>query len=86
VEQLQISHTATGSSYNTLDALHDALIQLEHYHGISYGTKHSSETKCFGGKFKGTQQGLVSAVSDTEKMIVLLLLPFIRMLGLVQLN
>jgi hypothetical protein len=70
VDQVQISHTATGSSYNTLDALYDALTHLERYRGISYGSKHSEtkpDPRRFGGKFKGGSQGLVSAVSETDK-------------------
>ncbi len=64
VDQLQIFHTEPGSSYNNLDVLYDALICLDCYHGISYGTKRGSETKSdtkhIGSKFKGTQQALVS--------------------------
>jgi hypothetical protein len=43
VDQLQISHTATGLSYNTLDAFYDALIRLDHYRGLSYGSKKTSK-------------------------------------------
>ena len=70
VDQVQISHTATGSSYHTLDALYDALTRLDRYRGISYGSKRSEtkpDPKRFGGKFKGGSQGLVSAVSDPDR-------------------
>jgi hypothetical protein len=69
VEQLLILHTATGSSYNTLDALYGATLHLDRYRGHAYGSKHnsSSDNKCFsGGNLKGTSQGLVSAVSDQD--------------------
>jgi hypothetical protein len=69
VDQLQISHTATGSGYNTLDALYDALIRLDRYRGLSFGSKRppsSDKDKHFSGKFKGGSQGLVSAVSEQE--------------------
>jgi hypothetical protein len=71
VEQLLISHTATGSSYNTLDALYDALLRLDRYRGLAYGSKKAAgfdnKDKHFPGrKFKGTNQGFVSAVTDNE--------------------
>ncbi len=71
VDQLLISHTATGSSYNTLDALYDALIRLDRYRGLAYGSKktpgsENKDKRFTGGKFKGTNQGLVSAVTDHD--------------------
>jgi hypothetical protein len=37
VEKLQFSHSVTGSSYDTLDTLHDGINHLDSYFDISFG-------------------------------------------------
>ena len=55
---------------NTFDALYDALICLDCYRGLSFGSKctpsSNNKYKRFSGKFKGASQGLVSAVLEQE--------------------
>jgi hypothetical protein len=53
VEQLLISHMATGFSYNTLDALYDALIRLDRHRGVAYGSKKSSSSDSKDKRFSG---------------------------------
>ncbi len=85
VVQLLILHTATGSSYNTLDALYDALICLDHYRGLADGSKRnsSSTTNVFlGGSLKELHKVLsLLYLIKILMMVMVLLLPislFIR--------